>query len=397
MSVSCLSCGLFCIHPCDCIIQHHRYGFMNILATVCEQFLFERLLYNHTPFQYLTAFKSDESISTIYNWVKESQTGTIYRRPGLLADSDARWNTLRFCPECHAADLRRFGEGYWHRRHQAPGVWFCDKHRTPLLKVSVPNMRKNGDRFVPAVSTEIFPATVLAACSPLAKQQSLWIAEDTNFIYHEYARVRSAYRKHGGRFYDVFLPALQDRGLAAKDGKLRSEEFRQGFLDFFASDLMEAIHLSFDDTAPCPWIVSLMQNENSRNTHPLPYILMSRFLFGSLSKMIDAAESQASSGKATKLRTAYSRSIDFDQKRDTYRARWLSAYAKMPLAHHSEIRKAAESTYSWLHQFGYFRPTEIGGFHPTQNGYFRPTLCGVFRPTLTPLNIFANSLASRFR
>ena len=39
---------------------------------------------------------------------------------------------LRYCPDCAREDMERYGETYWHRMPQLPGVEYCLKHGTPI-------------------------------------------------------------------------------------------------------------------------------------------------------------------------------------------------------------------------------------------------------------------------
>lgn len=41
---------------------------------------------------------------------------------------------LRFCPKCIEYDIRVFGEPYWHRKHQVPGVTVCSIHKISLCE-----------------------------------------------------------------------------------------------------------------------------------------------------------------------------------------------------------------------------------------------------------------------
>lgn len=34
----------------------------------------------------------------------------------------------RFCPQCHIEDINNYGEPYWHRLHQVPGIQICARH-----------------------------------------------------------------------------------------------------------------------------------------------------------------------------------------------------------------------------------------------------------------------------
>lgn len=39
------------------------------------------------------------------------------------------------CPECIREDMSFWGFSYWRRRHQLPGVQWCDKHHAPLMAI----------------------------------------------------------------------------------------------------------------------------------------------------------------------------------------------------------------------------------------------------------------------
>lgn len=56
---------------------------------------------------------------------------------------------LRYCPECAREDLLLYGEMYWHRLPQLPGVLICPRHHTPILESNVSFTYIN-HRFIPA-------------------------------------------------------------------------------------------------------------------------------------------------------------------------------------------------------------------------------------------------------
>jgi len=46
--------------------------------------------------------------------------------------------SLRFCRDCMDTDMMLFGEAYWHRSHQVPGMDHCPEHGLVLFESSVP-------------------------------------------------------------------------------------------------------------------------------------------------------------------------------------------------------------------------------------------------------------------
>lgn len=59
-----------------------------------------------------------------------------------------RKNSLYYCPACAEEELARYGEPYWHRMHQLPGVDVCLMHQLKLCNSGV-TMQRINFRFIP--------------------------------------------------------------------------------------------------------------------------------------------------------------------------------------------------------------------------------------------------------
>lgn len=97
----------------------------------------EEIFWSHTMYPFNGAYLPEELRSEIFDY---AYFGTSRRRmPGILA-ALAPPKFLRWCPRCVLEDRNRadFGEAYWRRAHQLPGVWQCDKHLDDLVDSTVP-------------------------------------------------------------------------------------------------------------------------------------------------------------------------------------------------------------------------------------------------------------------
>lgn len=92
---------------------------------------------NNTMFPLYTAFLPAERKELIYELMRGKNGGDIYNRVGLMATSIRSNKYLKFCPECIKEDKLKYGELYWHRIHQIPGIAICSKHKIPLLDSKV--------------------------------------------------------------------------------------------------------------------------------------------------------------------------------------------------------------------------------------------------------------------
>lgn len=76
---------------------------------------------------------------------------------------------------------------------------------------------------------------------------------------------------------------------------------------------------------------------------------MARFLYGGLENLIEQAENSCPEDFAVSKRNI-APVADEEQKKEIYRNRWLAACAANPGAAQNEIRKTAESVYTWLNR-----------------------------------------------
>ena len=119
---------------------------------------FDCLLYEHTLYPYNTAFFNTKTAVEIYDWAKDSRPGSVNCQLGLYGSKILQPGHLRFCPECYAEELKQFGEGYWHRIHQTPGVLICERHHCSLLETTVPYLSKGSNTYTVAAPDKLFPA-----------------------------------------------------------------------------------------------------------------------------------------------------------------------------------------------------------------------------------------------
>ena len=97
----------------------------------------EDLIIGHTLFPYYASFLPDERAEAVLSSMKSNFGGDIHTRTGIMASTIQTPQYIRFCPSCNEEDKCRYGEFYWHRQHQVPGVMVCYKHLVPLLDSTV--------------------------------------------------------------------------------------------------------------------------------------------------------------------------------------------------------------------------------------------------------------------
>jgi hypothetical protein len=94
------------------------------------------LLWKHTVFPYATAFFGRPVYDAALGAALSTGTGAIGMGAVTQSASDpVRFR--RFCAACARDEVRLWGESYWHRAHNLPGVLTCDRHGTVLRETEL--------------------------------------------------------------------------------------------------------------------------------------------------------------------------------------------------------------------------------------------------------------------
>jgi hypothetical protein len=88
----------------------------------------EDLIYKHTLYPFYNVFMPPDRANQIKESMVAKTGGDIHTRTGIMASSVNTPKYFRFCPKCIEEDLQNYGELYWHRLHQIPGVLVCPAH-----------------------------------------------------------------------------------------------------------------------------------------------------------------------------------------------------------------------------------------------------------------------------
>lgn len=107
------------------------------------------LLWRHTVFPYATAFFDQ----AVYESAVAAALSTGEAAIGMGAVTQSASDFVpfrRFCTACAREDRKRWGESYWHRVHNLPGVLVCIHHGTVLRRTELPTSGwKNWDERLP--------------------------------------------------------------------------------------------------------------------------------------------------------------------------------------------------------------------------------------------------------
>lgn len=115
------------------------YGIDHLAARLrpCLSLSGADLVNNHTLFPFYAPFlgarQADILLEVIENGLPKRRPPFNPRRGSVKVPE-----FLRFCPECATEERNMYGECYWHRLHQVPGIEVCERHEVWLESTSSP-------------------------------------------------------------------------------------------------------------------------------------------------------------------------------------------------------------------------------------------------------------------
>lgn len=181
-----------------------------------------------TNLPYFMCFRPPEHQSAALSFVSSDAHCRIKFRLGLPASPSGGRFPLRACTRCMHEDEKSFGGAYWHRRHQLPGVLFCQMHGEPLLESTLRVDRRRRSMFVLPSDIAVFKCS--PKCGSEAKVLHRLAILSADVLDHP-----SNFKYSNNQVRATYLHALRDRGMVTSGGRVRVQEFLSWIRNSYAS------------------------------------------------------------------------------------------------------------------------------------------------------------------
>jgi Tn7-like transposition protein D/TniQ len=239
-----------------------------------ERFTAESLIAEHTLLPFYAPFLPLERTQQLQMDMREANGPGIYMRVGLMASMVPSNQYLQYCPECAKEDQIRFGETYWHRHHQIPGVLVCHIHNVWLDQSNVQvHNRKTRHQFV--ASEEALQPLL----SPRAIDTSTSLCDTLLFIANSAGWLLQQRDLSPGLefLHDAYKRALISRNLATYSGRIRMTKLQEAFASYYSEDVLSYLHSSLNRQSSDNWLARLVRKPDS-SQHSLQHLLLMHFL-----------------------------------------------------------------------------------------------------------------------
>lgn len=233
------------------------------------------IIEGNTFFLFFSPFLPFGRAEQLQNDMQGSGGMAIHKRAGIMASRIPLPDRFRFCPVCSEKDEEQFGEFYWHRLHQIPGVNVCTLHTVFLENSEAPtrHFRKHYE-FIPANSAiRICTARSLNMLDS-THRTLLKIARNAAWLLEQRNLTSSLEALH-----NRYLSLLIHQKFASFSGGIYASKLLSSFRKHYSPDLLSSLHCSLveKDGEKDNWLLRLARNKKNAQ-HPLRHLLLMDFL-----------------------------------------------------------------------------------------------------------------------
>jgi hypothetical protein len=228
----------------------------------------ERFISANTIFPWLKPFIPQERGEKLLDALKNGNPN-IYNIIAFTRVIEPQSSFLRYCPECVEHDITEYGEAYWHRIHQLPGITVCPVHNAFMPESYV--------RYSDIRNEYVTAQKALYGSEQSAEYNSdvrtLELAKDALWLLQNGSKL--GYLEKTSALYDRWLLI---KGYRDSSGRTSRKKLAEALVDYYGQEFLSI----FDayNSGSCLWLLRIVQNTGMFQ-NPMRHIMLMRLLAGS--------------------------------------------------------------------------------------------------------------------
>jgi hypothetical protein len=232
---------------------------------------------NHTMYPYMAVYFTQKFRTEMERVFAGSETKLNIE----VAGRQKAWRLwseyLRYCPECVREDIALYGETYWHRVHQLPGVVYCTKHEIRLIDSDVA-VRDTTKAFYAASNQTLLESSSVDNLKRY-KKKFLRIGKESEWLLNHGMEVDWNFD-----YQLKYKRSLREKGVATVQGISDYDLIIRSFDDYWGHEFLKSLYIITSDTRE--WIRQF-QEANIKSFKPIYHILLMCFLKDSVEVFLE--------------------------------------------------------------------------------------------------------------
>jgi len=252
----------------------------------------ENLIEDHTLFPFYRNFLTPIEASLLRDsMVNKAGKPVVQLAKISMAEPNQSKQLLKFCPACFENDISRYGEAYWHRTHQIPGILVCLEHKT-LLHESLVSFQDGYLSGAASSPENYLSGDVQVTCQECISQKLIEIAKEINELcntqvgFRGFRWLREQYQ-HRLAEQDIIS------NFRSKKVELHAEKLENAILAFYGWDCLNLVKPGLADRLGRYCLRCLLACDVEPTIDRVTHVLLIKFLFGSVSNYLEASQATA--------------------------------------------------------------------------------------------------------
>ncbi len=191
---------------------------------------------------------------------------------------------LKFCPQCCVEDEQLYGEVYWHRQHQIPGMLICLKHKLPLLDSKISFYKKQ---------VHYYGASQVDLCKTHHNLYSQEFMQLVLSINQELDWLSRNYVEFQGMTWlrSKYSLLLIENGFVTKYSRTKFKYHEklliEAFIEFYGKDFLLTIQPQIWEKLEAYLEYCLFSCDIAQTIDRITHIMLIKFLCGSIRNLFD--------------------------------------------------------------------------------------------------------------
>ncbi|SHH68329.1 TnsD family Tn7-like transposition protein [Desulfosporosinus lacus] len=275
-NMQCLSTAIFFPMRLDCVERWIPKGTAITRKTIAM---------NHTMYPYLSMVYSEKFRREMVHVLSSKKTQMNIDLYGRQRSWRLWPEYLRYCPHCVCEDKNLYGEPYWHRVHQLPGMVYCTKHRVRLMD-SVVSARATTTAFYAASEQSLSEYDNSSTPDVYSRYKELFlrIGQESEWLLHHGMDIDWQFN-----FREKYMRLLREKDAATVQGVPDYDLISRHFNKYWGEEFLEILYTALNDTRDC---VQGLREARLTTFRPIYHILMMCFLKGSVKEFVECKVSE---------------------------------------------------------------------------------------------------------
>jgi hypothetical protein len=240
-----------------------------------------QLVLKHTMFPYYAPFLLPRQEMKVKQSMYGKEGSLIHTRIGVTASVVKYKTNFWVCSSCVEEDINAYGETYWHRSHQAPGVLFCPIHKETLKETNIPLRGRNHQEFVAATPLVNQRVIDIEGLRTNEIEVLLGLSKFTGTILKECHPNQTS----NDTIRDRYVELLKKNGYASVSGFVNRELVYKKFQEMYSSEVMRILQstVNFEESN---WLWRIFRKHRN-SFHPIRHFLVMQLLGIELEDLFD--------------------------------------------------------------------------------------------------------------